>query len=170
MIKIGLLSDTHGYLDKSVYKYFQECDEIWHAGDVGTIEIIDNLTKFKPLRAVHGNIDGHQIRSVIPENLYFEVEGLKVFITHIGGYPGRYNLSVKTFLQKNQTDMFICGHSHILKVIYDHDFRLLHINPGAAGNHGFHHVKTLIRFEIENGKPQHMEVIEIGKRKEQDSL
>ena len=165
MIKIGLLSDTHGYLDKSVYKYFQECDEIWHAGDVGTIEIIDNLTKFKPLRAVYGNIDGHQIRRVTSENLYFEVEGLKVFMTHIGGYPGRFNLAVKTFLKKNQTDMFICGHSHILKVIYDHDFKLLHINPGAAGNHGFHQVKTLVRFEIDNGKPQHLEVIEIGKRK-----
>lgn len=169
MIKIGLLSDTHGHLDKSVYKYFKDCDEIWHAGDIGTIEIVDDLAKYKPLRAVYGNIDGHQIRSAIPENLYFEVEGLKVFMTHIGGYPGRYNLSVKTFLQNHEADLFICGHSHILKVIYDNDFKLLHINPGAAGNHGFHQVKTLIRFEIENGKPRNMEVIEIGKRNELSS-
>ncbi len=164
MLKIGLLSDTHGFLDPSIYKYFNECDEIWHAGDIGTIEVFDELSKFKPVRAVFGNIDGHIIRSAMPENLYFEIEGLKVFITHIGGYPGRYNQVVKEFLKSNDTGLFICGHSHILKVMFDQTFKLLHINPGAAGNHGFHQVKTLIRFEINNGKPQNLEVIEIGKR------
>lgn len=164
MLKIGLLSDTHGFLDPSIYKYFNECDEIWHAGDLGTIEVFDELSKFKPVRAVFGNIDGHIIRSAMPENLYFEIEGLKVFITHIGGYPGRYNQVVKEFLKSNDTGLFICGHSHILKVMFDQTFKLLHINPGAAGNHGFHQVKTLIRFEINNGKPQNLEVIEIGKR------
>ncbi len=164
MVKIGLLSDTHGFLDSSIYKYFKDCDEIWHAGDIGTIEVFDELRKFKPTRAVFGNIDGHIIRSAMPEHLYFEIEGLKVYITHIGGYPGKYNFGVKSFLQKNPTNLFICGHSHILKVMYDNTFKLLHINPGAAGNHGFHQVKTLIRFEINEGKPQNLEVIEIGKR------
>jgi putative phosphoesterase len=164
MLKIGLLSDTHGFLDPAIYKYFKDCDEIWHAGDLGSIQVFDELVKFKPTRAVYGNIDGHIIRSAMPEHLYFEVEGLKVYITHIGGYPGRYNLEVKSFLQKNATNLFICGHSHILKVMYDKTFNLLHINPGAAGNHGFHQVKTLIRFEISEGKPQNLEVIEIGKR------
>ena len=164
MLKIGLLSDTHGFLDPAIYKYFKDCDEIWHAGDLGSIQVFDELVKFKPTRAVYGNIDGHIIRSAMPEHIYFEVEGLKVYITHIGGYPGRYNLEVKSFLQKNPTNLFICGHSHILKVMYDKTFNLLHINPGAAGNHGFHQVKTLIRFEISEGKPQNLEVIEIGKR------
>jgi uncharacterized protein len=164
MFKIGLLSDTHGFLDPAVYRYFKDCDEIWHAGDIGTIQVFDELSKFKPTRAVYGNIDGHLIRSAMPEHLYFTAEGMKVYITHIGGYPGRYNHEVKSFLQANQTDLFICGHSHILKVMYDQTFKLLHINPGAAGNHGFHQVKTLVRFEIENGKPQNMEVIELGKR------
>ncbi len=164
MVKIGLLSDTHGFLDSSIYKYFKDCDEIWHAGDIGTIQVFDELSKFKPTRAVFGNIDGHIIRSAMPEHLYFEIEGLKVYITHIGGYPGKYNFGVKSFLQKNPTNLFICGHSHILKVMYDNTFKLLHINPGASGNHGFHQVKTLIRFEINEGKPQNLEVIEIGKR------
>jgi putative phosphoesterase len=164
MLKIGLLSDTHGFLDPAIYKHFKDCDEIWHAGDIGTIELYDELSKFKPIRAVYGNIDGQLIRSAMPEHLYFEVEGIKVYITHIGGYPGRYNLDVKSFLKSNPTDLFICGHSHILKVIYDQSLKLLHINPGAAGNHGFHQVKTLIRFEILEGKPQNLEVIEIAKR------
>lgn len=164
MLRVGLLSDTHGFLDAGVYKYFNSCDEIWHAGDIGTIAVYDELVSFKPVRAVFGNIDGHLIRSAVPEHLYFNVEGLKVYITHIGGYPGRYNFGVKSFLQKHPVDLFICGHSHILKVMYDQSFKLLHINPGAAGNHGFHQVKTLIRFEINEGKPQNLEVIELGKR------
>lgn len=164
MKKVGLLSDTHGFLDPAIYKYFAACDEIWHAGDVGTISVFDELSKFKPLRSVYGNIDGSVIRSVMPGNLYFELEGMKVFMTHIGGYPGRYNLEVKTFLKANPTDLFICGHSHILKVMYDQTNHLLHINPGAAGNHGFHQVKTLVRFEVNEGKPQNLEVIELGKR------
>lgn len=165
MIKVGLLSDTHGFLDSSIYKYFDSCDEIWHAGDIGSIEVFDELSKFRPLKAVYGNIDGHQLRRVAPEYLYFESEGLKVYMTHIGGAPGKYNSSVKSYLLSHKTDLFICGHSHILKVIYDKNFNLLHINPGAAGNHGFHQVKTLVRFEIEQGKPQNMEIIELGKRK-----
>ena len=164
MIKVGLISDTHGFIDPAVKKHFANCDEIWHAGDVGTIEVFDELCAFKPVKAVFGNIDGHIIRSAMPESLYFEVEGMKVYITHIGGYPGRYSFAAKTFIESNPVDLFICGHSHILKVMYDKKNELLHINPGAAGNHGFHQVKTLIRFEIENGKPQNMEVIEIGKR------
>jgi hypothetical protein len=164
MLKVGLLSDTHGFIDNAVFKHFKNCDEIWHAGDIGNIEVLDALNKFKPTRAVFGNIDGHVIRSAVPEHLYFDVEGMKVYITHIGGYPNRYNQSVKLFLQQNKVDMFICGHSHILKVMYDPAFKLLHINPGAAGNHGFHHVKTLVRFQIDDGKPKELEVIEMGKR------
>ncbi len=164
MKKIGLLSDTHGYLDEAVFKYFDECDEIWHAGDIGTIEVFDAINKFKPLRAVYGNIDSALIRTVTKENLYFNIEGVNVFMTHIGGYPGRYNTNVYKFLQQNKVDIFICGHSHVLKVINDKQFQLLHINPGAAGNHGFHQVKTLIRFSVDNGKPKDLEVIEFGKR------
>jgi hypothetical protein len=164
MLKVGLLSDTHGFIDNAVFKHFKNCDEIWHAGDIGNIEVLDALNKFKPTRAVFGNIDGHVIRSAVPEHLYFDVEGMKVYITHIGGYPNRYNQSVKLFLQQNKVDMFICGHSHILKVMYDPAFKLLHINPGAAGNHGFHHVKTLVQFQIDDGKPKELEVIEMGKR------
>lgn len=164
MIKIGLLSDTHGYIDPGVYKHFINCDEIWHAGDIGNINVIDELTQFKPLRAVHGNIDGHVVRTAAPENLFFEIEGVKVFITHIGGSPGRYQARVKSLMQQHKPNLFICGHSHILKVMYDRQMELLHINPGAAGNHGFHHVKTLIRFELNEGKPENMEVIELGKR------
>ncbi len=164
MKKIGILSDTHGFLDSGVYKHFASCDELWHAGDIGTIELYDELVKFKPLRAVSGNIDNHLIRSVAPENLYFELEGIKVFITHIGGYPGRYDPKAAIFIKNNPVDLFVCGHSHILKVIFDKKLNVLHINPGAAGNHGFHQVKTLVRFEIHQGKPQNMEIIELGKR------
>ncbi|MCC6251388.1 MAG: metallophosphoesterase family protein [Bacteroidia bacterium] len=164
MVKIGLLSDTHGYIDNSVFKHFKLCDEIWHAGDIGNIDTYDKLSAFKTLRAVYGNIDGHVLRSAVPENQYFEIEGMKVFMTHIGGYPGRYNVRVKEFLSKNQAHLFICGHSHILRIMYDKAFQLLHINPGAAGNIGFHHVKTLVRFDIEQGVPKNMEVIELGKR------
>jgi putative phosphoesterase len=164
MLKVGLLSDTHGFLDDAIYKYFKDCDEIWHAGDVGTIEVFDELSKFKPTRAVYGNIDGNIIRSAMPEHLYFTVEGVKVFITHIGGYPGRYNQAVKSFLQANPTQLFICGHSHILKVIYDQKFKLLHLNPGAAGKHGWHKVRTLLKFTISDKKIANLVVIEIGDR------
>ncbi|MFN7847313.1 MAG: metallophosphoesterase family protein [Bacteroidota bacterium] len=164
MTKVGLLSDTHGFVDPAVYKHFKDCDEIWHAGDIGHVQVIDDLSKFKTLRAVYGNIDGHVVRSAVPEDLVFEIDGIKIFMTHIGGSPGRYNLRVKSLMQLYKPNIFICGHSHILKVMYDQQMNHLHINPGAAGNHGFHHVKTLIRFDLHQGKPANMEVIELGKR------
>ena len=164
MLKVGLLSDTHGFLDDAIYKYFKDCDEIWHAGDVGTIKVFDELSKFKPTRAVYGNIDGNIIRSAMPEHLYFTVEGMNVFITHIGGYPGRYNQEVKSFLQANPTQLFICGHSHILKVQFDKKLNLLHMNPGAAGKSGFHQVRTMLRFVIDGEAIQELEIIEIEKR------
>ena len=164
MTKVGLLSDTHGFVDPAVYKHFKDCDEIWHAGDIGHVQVIDDLSKFKTLRAVYGNIDGHVVRSAVPEDLVFEIDGIKILMTHIGGSPGRYNLRVKSLMQRYKPNIFICGHSHILKVMYDQQMNHLHINPGAAGNHGFHHVKTLIRFDLHQGKPANMEVIELGKR------
>jgi putative phosphoesterase len=164
MTKVGLLSDTHGFVDPAVYKHFKDCDEIWHAGDIGHVQVIDDLSQFKTLRAVYGNIDGHVVRSAVPEDLVFEIDGIKIFMTHIGGSPGRYNLRVKSLMQLYKPNIFICGHSHILKVMYDQQMNHLHINPGAAGNHGFHHVKTLIRFDLHHGKPANMEVIELGKR------
>ncbi len=162
---IGLLSDTHGFLDPKVFQYFEACDEIWHAGDVGNEEILTRLEFFKPLKAVYGNIDGGIIKRVLPEDLIFECEGMKIFMTHIGGVPGKYNARVKKVIQEMKPDIFICGHSHILKVISDPVFRpLLYLNPGAAGVHGFHHVRTLLRFRIDKGKLSDMQVIELGKR------
>jgi putative phosphoesterase len=164
MIKIGLLSDTHGYIDPKVYKYFKGVDEIWHAGDIGTIEVTDELAKFKPLRAVYGNIDDNVIRSQFSEVEIFNLEDVKVFLIHIGGYPNRYSPGVLDQLKKEKPDLFISGHSHILKVIQDKKLGLLHLNPGAAGYHGFHKVKTLLRFELNKGKVQNLEAIELGPR------
>lgn len=164
MKKIGLLSDTHSFLDNKVFDYFTDCDEIWHAGDIGSIEVLEKLEAFKPTRAVWGNIDNAQIRRATPEHQRFDCEGMSIWITHIGGYPGRYDRRVREEIRQNPPDIFICGHSHILKVMPDKKLNLLHINPGAAGNHGFHQVKTLIRFNIDQGNIQNMEVIEIGKR------
>ncbi len=164
MKRIGLLSDTHGYLDDSVFQYFAECDEIWHAGDFGTLELSDRLAAFKPLLGVYGNIDGQDIRTVHPENQFFECEGMNVWMTHIGGYPGRYPAKIKEKLQINRPDLFICGHSHILKVIPDHQFKLLHLNPGAAGKHGWHKMRTMIRFSISDKKIHNLEAIELGMR------
>jgi len=164
MIKIGLLSDTHSYIDPKVYKYFKDVDEIWHAGDIGSIEVTDELSKFKPLRAVFGNIDNNVIRSQFSEIEIFNLEGVKVFLIHIGGYPHRYAPGVLDKLKVEKPDLFICGHSHILKVIQDKKLGLLHLNPGAAGYHGFHKVKTLLRFELSNGKVQNLEAIELGLR------
>ncbi len=164
MKRIGLLSDTHGYLDDSVFQYFADCDEIWHAGDFGTLELSDRLAAFKPLLGVYGNIDGQDIRTVHPENQFYECEGMKVWMTHIGGYPGRYPAKIKEKLQINRPDLFICGHSHILKVIPDHQFKLLHLNPGAAGKHGWHKMRTMIRFSISDKKIHNLEAIELGMR------
>ncbi len=161
-MKIGLLSDTHGHLDERIYTHFEHCDEIWHAGDIGTSEVVGKLEKFKPLRAVYGNIDGKEIRTTYPEDLWFTCEALTVWITHIGGYPPRYNSRTKAILKERVPDIFICGHSHILKIIRDPKLKLLHINPGAAGLQGFHKVKTLVRFEINDDRIENMQVIELG--------
>ncbi len=162
-MRIGLLADTHGYFDKSLTNYLEECDEIWHAGDWGP-GVLEELEKLKPIRGVYGNIDGRSIRDVFPRDLSFECEGLRVFMTHIGGYPGRYNKRVKKILLEERPGLFICGHSHILKVIYDQQLEILHMNPGACGRHGFHQVRTIIRFSISSSKVSDAEVVELGPR------
>jgi len=168
-VKIGLISDTHSYLDPTVLSYFSECDEIWHAGDIGNLAVSDELAAAKPFRAVWGNIDGREARQLYPENQVFEVAGLKVWMTHIGGYPPRYSPKIKPQLARIKPDLFICGHSHILKVVADPIYPLLHLNPGAAGREGFQLVRTLIRFEIGNegqgyARLRNLQVIELGKR------
>jgi len=164
-MKIGLLSDTHGYLDPKVFVHFKGCDEIWHAGDIGDTTVTEQLESFKPLKAVFGNIDNKILQTKYPEDLRFSCEGVNVFITHIGGTPPRYNPRVRPLLSENPPDLFICGHSHILCIKRDPNMNnLLFINPGAAGNHGFHKVKTLLRFSVESKKISNMEVIELGKR------
>jgi putative phosphoesterase len=160
-MKIGLLSDTHSHLDERFFNFFKDCDEIWHAGDIGTEEIIDRLKAFKPLVIIYGNIDGGKLRQICQADEYFEREGCKIFMTHIGGYPGRYNQETLQKIKNYRPDIFVCGHSHILKVMYDKTYNLLHINPGAAGIHGWHKVRTAVRFEIMDGKPQKMEIFEL---------
>ncbi|MCA6075379.1 metallophosphoesterase family protein [Fulvivirga sedimenti] len=165
MKRIGLLSDTHGFLNPKIWEYFQECDEIWHAGDIGTIEAADDLEKFRPLRAVYGNIDGKDLRVRYPEDLFFTLGGVRVYMTHIGGYPPRYNPRVRKIIQQEKPDLFIDGHSHILKIMRDPGLpNLLHINPGAAGKQGFHKISTLVRFSLEAGRISDLQVIELGKR------
>jgi uncharacterized protein len=164
MTRIGLLSDTHGYLDEAVFKHFNECDEIWHAGDFGNIELADRLAAFKPLRGVYGNIDDKDVRLVYPEHLKFVCEDVKVWMTHIGGYPGNYNPKIKAQLFADPPGIFISGHSHILKVIYDKKISCLHLNPGAAGKQGWHKIRSLIRFCISDDKIHTLEVIELGNR------
>lgn len=164
MKKIGLLSDTHGEICTWAEKYFESCDEIWHAGDVGNLTVIQHLQQLKPLRGVYGNIDGNEIKQYFEKEIFFEIEGLKVFITHIGALPPNYNINLKTKLEILKPNLFICGHSHILRILPDKLHKLLYMNPGACGSHGFHVIKTAIRFEIENAKIQNVEVIELGKR------
>ncbi|VTP89238.1 MULTISPECIES: metallophosphoesterase [Sphingobacterium] len=163
-MKIGLISDTHGYFDESVFTHFENCDEIWHVGDFGSMEVIERLEAFKPLRGVYGNIDDKDIRLKFPEHLRFQCEQVDVWMTHIGGYPGRYAAAVKPEIVNNPPKLFISGHSHILKVQYDPKLRLLHLNPGAAGKQGWHKVKTIMRFEINADKIENLEVIELGSR------
>ncbi len=163
-MKIGLLSDTHGYLDESVFKHFEKCDEIWHAGDFGSIAVIDTLEAFKPLKGVYGNIDDKEIRMRYPENLRFDCEKIDVWMTHIGGYPGKYSSLVKPEIYNNPPKLFITGHSHILKVQFDPKIQCLHLNPGAAGKQGWHKVRTLMRFDINEDKIENLEVIELGNR------
>ncbi len=164
MKRIGLLSDTHHYLDENIFRHFGHCDEIWHAGDFGTAELAGKLQAFKPTRGVYGNIDGADIRSLYPETLKWTCEGINVFMTHIGGYPPRYNPRVKKELEADPPQLFICGHSHILKIMYDDRLQCLHMNPGAAGNQGWHKVRTLIRFTVDGKDMKDCEVIELGKR------
>jgi putative phosphoesterase len=164
-MKIGLLSDTHSFLDPMIFEYFKNCDEIWHAGDIGDPEIIHLIEKVKPLKAVFGNIDNKELQNSLPEDLWFPCEGLSIWMTHIGGTPPNYNPRVKKILKEKVPDVFICGHSHILRVKKDPAYKdMLYINPGAAGNHGFHTIKTVIRFEIKKASIFNMEAIELGKR------
>ncbi len=164
MTKIGLLSDTHDFLDEQVFKYFEKVDEIWHAGDFGNMELAEKLASFKPLKGVFGNIDGQDIRSIYPENLIFNCEEVKVYMTHIGGYPPKYNSRSKAIIKENKPQLFISGHSHILKIMYDDKLNCLHMNPGAAGKQGLHKIRTLIRFDIDGADIKNCEVIELGKR------
>lgn len=164
MKKILVLSDTHSHLDNVMLKYINLADEIWHAGDIGDLKIVDEIKKIKPLRAVYGNIDGTEARKEFPLHNKFICENVSVWITHIAGYPGKYNSEILKELKINPPKLFICGHSHILKVQYDKILNVLHINPGAAGKYGIHQVRTMIRFEIDGDKIQHMEVIELGKK------
>lgn len=162
MKQIGLLSDTHSYWDERFNQYFADCDEIWHAGDIGSLEVIERLSKIGPVRAVYGNIDGQNIRTVFPEVNRFTIENTTVLMKHIGGYPGKYDKSVKHLLLEEPPQLFISGHSHILKVLFDKKLNLLHINPGAAGKYGFHTIRTIVRFKIDNGSFTDLEVIELS--------
>lgn len=163
-MRIGLLSDTHGFLDPAIFDYFAECDEVWHAGDFGPIAILEQLEKFKPLRAVWGNIDGADIRAAVPQDLAWECAGMTIYMTHIAGYPGAWDKRARAMLDKLCPDVIICGHSHILKVMRDPSRGLLHLNPGAAGHNGWHTMRTVLRFQIDDGKPHDMEAIKLGPR------
>jgi putative phosphoesterase len=164
MTRIGLISDTHNYLDESIFRHFAQCDEIWHAGDFGTIAIANKLSDFKPLKGVYGNIDGYDIRGIYPEMLRWKCEAVDVLMRHIGGYPGKYMPPVKEQMKKLAPQLFISGHSHILKVIYDKQYDCLHMNPGAAGKEGWHRMRTAIRFTIDGKDIKDCEVIELGSR------
>jgi len=164
-MKIGLLSDTHSFLDEKIFDYFSEVDEIWHAGDIGNIEVADSLEKFKPFRAVYGNIDGGKLRTRYPQDQIFVMEGVSVWMTHIGGHPPRYTSRTKNRIARWNPKLFICGHSHILKIMPDSKRReSICINPGAAGKHGMHHEKTIVRFELIDGGIKKLEVVKLGKR------
>ncbi len=164
MTKILLLSDTHSYMDDSILKHVKQADEVWHAGDIGNITVADTIRQFKPLKAVYGNIDNAEIRAEFPENNRFMCEGVNVWITHIGGYPNAYNIRVREALRANPPKLFITGHSHILKVMPDKKLNLLHMNPGAVGKHGFHKIRTMLRFTIDNKTIDNLEVIEFENR------
>ena len=161
MKKILLLSDTHGHVDDHMMKYVKESDEVWHAGDIGTTQVTDTISSQKPLRAVFGNIDNHKLRLSFPEELLFECEDINIYMTHIGGRPGRYAKGISEKIKSIKPKIFICGHSHILKIQYDKVNQLLFINPGAIGKHGFHKVRTMVRFEIDKSDIKNMEVIEV---------
>lgn len=160
MKKIGLLSDTHSWIYPGIFEFFKDCDELWHAGDIGNLQTYDELAAFKPIRAVYGNIDGHELRNVCPEIQLFNCEGFRVLIKHIGGYPGRYDRSVTDVLKAERPGIFISGHSHILKIIPDKQKKLLHMNPGSAGRSGLHTKITCIRFSLENSEIKDLEILE----------
>lgn len=162
MTNIGLLSDTHGYWDEKYLHYFSNCQEIWHAGDIGSLQLAQQLAQTKTLRAVYGNIDGQDIRSIYPQYNYFTVENVRVLMTHIGGYPGHYYPSIKGQLDSLKPNLFVAGHSHILKIMYDQKLQCLHLNPGAAGKSGFHKVRSLLRFVIDKDDIKDMEIIELS--------
>lgn len=164
MKNILLLSDTHSHIDDTILKYVNQADEVWHAGDIGNLIVTDTIQKLKPLRAVYGNIDDDKARMEFPLNNRFMCEGVDVWITHIGGYPGKYNQAVREELAANPPKLFICGHSHILKVMFDKKSNLLHMNPGACGKSGFHQVRTMLRFVIDDDKIKDLEIVEIGKK------
>jgi len=164
MVSIGLLSDTHGYLPEAVFRHFDQVDEIWHAGDVGDLSVLEQLQAFKPLRGVYGNIDGPAVKAHFPLDNIFIMEGVKVLMRHIGGYPGRYAPGVRDLIKKEKPRLFISGHSHILKVMYDEKLACLHMNPGAAGKQGWHQVQTLLKFRINEDQIMDCQVIELGKR------
>jgi len=163
-VRIGLLSDTHGFLDEAVFTYFAECDEVWHAGDFGTVELVDRLAAFKLLRGVYGNVDGVEVRKAVESDLDWMCEGVRVYMRHIGGYPGRYEKSVRSELQMRRPGLFICGHSHILKIMRDTALGLIHMNPGACGHNGWHKMRTLLRFRIDGERIHGVEAIELGPR------
>lgn len=165
MKKILLLSDTHSFIDEQILKYVRLADEVWHAGDIGNLKVTDTIKKLKPLRAVYGNIDDKDARAEFPLDNKFTIEGFSVWITHIGGYPNKYNQRVREELNEKPPKLFICGHSHILKIQFDKKLKLLHLNPGAAGKHGFHKVRTMIRFELDRGDIKNMEIIELSKQR-----
>jgi putative phosphoesterase len=164
IVKIALLSDTHGWIHPKLFEFFQSCDEIWHAGDIGNIETAVSLSSFRPLRAVYGNMDGAAIRRSFKESLRFRIEEREIFMIHIGGTPGHYHPKILKEIQNKPPDIFICGHSHIAKIIFDKKAGFLYINPGAAGRIGFHQIMTAIRFQIDGEDIHHMELIELGER------
>ena len=169
-MRIGLLSDTHGWLDARVENFFKDCDEVWHCGDIGDQAVTDRLAASFDLRAVCGNVDGGGLRRMFPEKLIFECEGVKTLMTHIGGYPGHYDARIKDLIYRERPRLLVCGHSHILKVMYDKTLGCLHINPGAAGRFGFHKVRTAVRFVIEQGNIKDLEVLELDKDVPMDGL
>lgn len=161
-MKIAIISDTHNFIDELLVSWLKQCDEIWHAGDIGSYQTYEKLKKIKPLKAVYGNIDGPDLNKLLPEYQIFEAEGVSVFMTHIGGYPGRYNKRVKVILESKPPDIFISGHSHILKVMPDNKLNLLHINPGAAGRFGLQHVRTIVTIEVADREIKDIKAIELG--------
>ncbi len=164
MKKIGLISDTHSYLDERLERLLGDCDEIWHAGDIGDISLLNKLNAWKPLRAVWGNIDDYRIRAEVPQTQRFTLEGVDVLMTHIGGYPGKYQKHIEQVMQFNPPQIFVAGHSHILKVIFDKKYNCLHLNPGACGRYGFHSIRTALRFVLVEGRIEQMEILELGNK------